>query len=43
MYLQLLAAAPGLLGVAVPDVNAVGAPEVAGEPPLRCYVYAAGC
>jgi hypothetical protein len=43
MYLQLLAAAPGLLAVDVPFVNAVGAPEVRQEPPLRCYVFAAGC
>jgi hypothetical protein len=43
MYLQLLRALPGLLAVDVPDVNAVGAPEVAAEPALRCYVYADGC
>jgi hypothetical protein len=43
MYLQLLGAAPGLLGVATPGTNAVGAPEVAAEPPLPCYVYASGC
>jgi hypothetical protein len=43
MYLELLRSVPGLLAVDVPDVNAVGAPEVAAEPPLRCYVFAAGC
>jgi hypothetical protein len=42
-YLQLLAAAPGLLSVATPDFNLVGAPEVKHEPALRCYVFAAGC
>jgi hypothetical protein len=42
-YLQVLAAAPGLLAVSVPFVNLVGAPEVSREPALRCYVYAAGC
>jgi hypothetical protein len=42
-YLQVLAAAPGLLAVSVPFVNLVGAPEVSKEPALRCYVYAAGC
>ncbi|MFL6157085.1 MAG: esterase/lipase family protein [Marmoricola sp.] len=42
-YLQVLAAAPGLLAVSVPFVNLVGAPEVSKEPALRCYVYAQGC
>jgi hypothetical protein len=42
-YLQVLAGAPGLLSVSLPDFNLVGAPEVAAEPALRCYVYAAGC
>jgi hypothetical protein len=42
-YLQLLAAVPGLAGVATPDFNLVGAPEVPAEPPLPCYVYASGC
>lgn len=42
-YLQVLAAAPGLLAVDVPEANALGIPEVAAEPPLRCYVFAAGC
>lgn len=41
--LQMLSAAPGLLSVSVPDVNLIGAPEVAGEPPLRCYALASGC
>jgi pimeloyl-ACP methyl ester carboxylesterase len=43
MYVQILAGVPGLLAVDVPDVNIAGVPEVAGEPPLRCYVFAAGC
>ena len=43
MYLQILAGVPGLLAVDVPDVNIAGVPEVAAEPPLRCYVFAAGC
>jgi hypothetical protein len=42
-YLQLLGAVPGLAGVATPGSNLVGAPEVAAEPPLPCYVYASGC
>ncbi|RNL80928.1 lipase family alpha/beta hydrolase [Nocardioides marmorisolisilvae] len=42
-YVQVLAAAPGLLAVSVPFVNVVGAPEVSKEPALRCYVYADGC
>jgi hypothetical protein len=42
-YLQLLAAAPGLLSVSIPDANLIGAPEVGSEPPLRCYVLASGC
>jgi hypothetical protein len=40
--LQVLAAAPGLLTVSLP-VNLVGAEMVPAEPPLRCYVFAAGC
>jgi hypothetical protein len=43
MYLQILAGAPGLLSVSLPDVNLVGAPEVPAEPALRCYVLATGC
>jgi hypothetical protein len=43
MYLSILAAAPGLLSVDIPDLTLVGAPEVPAEPPLRCYVFAAGC
>jgi hypothetical protein len=42
-YLEILAAAPGLLSVSTPDFNLIGAPEVASEPRLRCYVFAAGC
>ena len=43
MYLQIVAAAPGLAAVDVPGVNIVGAPEVNAEPALRCYVYSSGC
>jgi hypothetical protein len=43
MYLQILAGAPGLLSVSLPDVNLVGAPEAKAEPALRCYVFATGC
>jgi triacylglycerol esterase/lipase EstA (alpha/beta hydrolase family) len=43
MYLQVLAGAPGLLSVPLPDVNLVGAPEVKAEPALRCYVLASSC
>jgi hypothetical protein len=39
-YLQILAAAPGLLAVPVGGVNLVGVPEVSAEPPLACYVFA---
>ncbi len=42
-YLQILAGAPGLLSVSLPDINLVGAPESRAEPALRCYVLAAGC
>jgi len=42
MYLQVLAAAPGLSSVALP-FNLVGAPQLAHEPRLRCYVFARGC
>jgi hypothetical protein len=42
-YLQVLAGAPGLLSVSLPDINLVGAPEARAEPPLRCYALAAGC
>jgi hypothetical protein len=40
--IEVLRAAPGLLTVSLP-VNLVGAEEVSAEPPLRCYVFAAGC
>ena len=43
MYVQILAAAPGLTAVDLPGVNLVGAPEVPNEPALRCYVLATGC
>jgi hypothetical protein len=42
-YLKPLEGAPGLLSVSTPDINFVGAPEVAAEPALPCYVYATGC
>ena len=42
-YLQVLAAAPGLLTVSLPGVPLVDVPEVKAEPALRCYVFAAGC
>jgi hypothetical protein len=42
-YLQILAALPGLLGVATPNISLVGAPLVKAEPPLRCYTTSAGC
>ena len=42
-YVQTLRAAPGLLAVDFPNGNLVGAPEVAAEPALRCYVFADGC
>jgi hypothetical protein len=43
MYEQILAGAPGLIAVATPEANAVGAPEVSREPKLRCYTLAGGC
>ena len=42
-YLQVLRAVPGVATLPLPLVNAVGAPEVAAEPKLRCYVFASGC
>lgn len=41
-YLTPLRLLPGFTGL-LPGVNVVGAPEVAQEPPLRCYVTVAGC
>lgn len=41
-YLTPVRLLPGFTGL-LPGANAVGAPEVAEEPPLRCYVTAAGC
>jgi hypothetical protein len=41
-YLRILQSLPGLLAVPFP-VNVVGVPVLKAEPPLRCYVYAAGC
>jgi triacylglycerol esterase/lipase EstA (alpha/beta hydrolase family) len=42
-YEQVLMSAPGLVAVATPFANAVGAPEVKSEPKLRCYTLATGC
>jgi hypothetical protein len=38
-YLQPAMLAPAIVSIVVPDVNLVGAPETAQEPPLRCYVF----
>ncbi|MGN6160643.1 MAG: esterase/lipase family protein [Marmoricola sp.] len=43
MYLLILEAAPNLATVSIPNLSFAGAPLVAKEPALRCYVYAAGC
>jgi Putative serine esterase (DUF676) len=43
MYLKVLQGAPGLASVTLPDINLVGAPELAAEPALRCYTTAKGC
>jgi hypothetical protein len=40
MFMQILAAQPGLLAVDIGGFNLVGAPEVKAEPPLACYVFA---
>ena len=42
-YIQMLSALPNILFVPVPFANLVGAPELAAEPALKCYVFAAGC
>ncbi len=42
-YAPVLLALPSLLSTAVPSVTLSGAPLLAREPALRCYVYAAGC
>jgi hypothetical protein len=42
-YLQVLSALPTLAAVDLPDVNFSGIPVMPDEPPLRCYVFAAGC
>jgi hypothetical protein len=36
----MLPAGPNLLTVVVPNVSLAGAPLVAQEPALRCYVFA---
>ncbi|HTL24026.1 MAG TPA: hypothetical protein VL281_08320 [Mycobacteriales bacterium] len=38
-YLQPAQLAPAIVSIVVPDVNLVGAPETADEPPLACYVF----
>lgn len=43
MYLNILAALPGLGSVPLPNLNLVGAPQLPKEPALRCYVFAKGC
>jgi triacylglycerol esterase/lipase EstA (alpha/beta hydrolase family) len=42
-YLQPVQLVPAIVSIVVPDANLVGAPETAGEPALRCYVFARGC
>jgi triacylglycerol esterase/lipase EstA (alpha/beta hydrolase family) len=42
-YIQVLGAQLGLAAVDVPGINVVGVQEVKREPPLACYVLAAGC
>jgi hypothetical protein len=42
-YLQMLSATFTLAATAMPDGNLAGIPDVPAEPPLRCYVFAAGC
>jgi hypothetical protein len=44
MYVKILSGAPGLASVPLPGVALVDEPDlVRAEPPLRCYVLAAGC
>ena len=40
MYLSILSGAPGLASVPLPNINLVGAPQLAREPALRCYTKA---
>jgi hypothetical protein len=42
-YLLMLAAAPGLASVPLPNLTLVGVPPVPAEPALRCYATAQGC
>ena len=42
-YAPVLLALPRLLSTMLPLVSLGGAPLLRAEPPLRCYVYAAGC
>lgn len=43
MYVAVLEAVPNLATVTLPDLSFAGAPLVAKEPALRCYVFATGC
>lgn len=42
-YLEPLGAIPTVATLPVPEINLAGAPQLAAEPKLRCYVYAKGC
>lgn len=42
-YLPAVFALPSLASTPLPLINAAGAPMVAREPRLRCYVFANGC
>jgi hypothetical protein len=42
-YLQPAMLLPAIVGLVIPNVNLVGAPETSEEPALRCYVFARGC
>lgn len=42
-FLAVLAAVPHVATVPVSFANLAGAPVTPAEPPLRCYVHAAGC
>jgi hypothetical protein len=42
-FITPLEALPSLVSTTLPLVTFSGAPMLKAEPPLRCYVYAAGC
>ncbi|KRC57731.1 MULTISPECIES: lipase family alpha/beta hydrolase [unclassified Nocardioides] len=42
-FAPILAALPNLVSTVLPGITFSGAPLLAKEPALRCYVYAAGC